>query len=297
MREQILTITKSASANASAPEEATTEVNITEGTALPMRALRYDLALLGTLWRREMLHLIHERSRWLGIIIQPLLFWIIIGSGLTHAFKLTGANAVSYATYFYPGTLVMMVLFTSIFATISVIEDRQSGFLQAVLVAPGARYAMVCGKILGVTTLTLIQSAVYLLAAPWAGFPFSHVGWGALLLALTLACIGLTAVNFAMAWLLRSSQSYHALMSLILMPLWVVSGAMFPVPEHSWLALVMQANPLTYVVASVHSALAGAQASLVTIGLSQSLFLSGLFAVVMLAFAIAVSRRGNGATR
>jgi ABC-2 type transport system permease protein len=154
-----------------APEvEATPSGRATDTAAAP-RWWSEELSVISTLWRRDMLHLLRERSRWLGVVLQPLLFWLLLGSGLSGSFRAPQHGGASYLVYFFPGTLVMVLLFTTIFATISVIEDRQSGFLQGVLVAPGSRAATVLGKTAGVTSLALVQAALLLLLAPLAGYP------------------------------------------------------------------------------------------------------------------------------
>src|SRR5690606_3335369 len=190
--------------------------------------LGYELGLMGAMWRRDMLRLKREPSRWLGVVLQPLLFWAIIGGGMSESFEMKGAEGVDYLTYFYPGILVMIILFTTIFATISLIEDRQSGFLQAVVIAPGSRVSLVLGKVFGVTTLATLQSLLFLVLAPLAGYSLGQIDWPLTLLMVVLTSMGLTALNFAGAWIMRSAQAYHAVMSIVLLPLWIVSGAMFP---------------------------------------------------------------------
>ncbi|MBK8480428.1 MAG: ABC transporter permease [Proteobacteria bacterium] len=253
--------------------------------------LAEELSVISTLWRRDMLHLLRERSRWLGVVLQPLLFWLLLGSGLSGSFRAPQHGGASYLVYFFPGTIVMVLLFTTIFATISVIEDRQSGFLQGVLVAPGSRAATVLGKTAGVTSLALIQAALLLLLAPLAGYPWAEVRWLPLAAVLVLGSAGLTAINFAMAWLLNSSQGYHALMSVVLLPLWVISGAMFPVPD-GWLGVVMRLNPLTYIVAAVRLTLGGVGSP---IGLLTSCLVLGGMTIAGLAWAVwATGRRPAG---
>ena len=258
--------------------------------------LAAELGMIRTLWRRDLLRLRKERSRWVGVVLQPLLFWILIGSGFQGSFRMPGAEQVGYLEYFFPGILVMIVLFTTIFATISVIEDRQNGFLQGVLVAEGSRASMVLGKVAGVTTVALLQVALFLAVAPFAGFPLGSIAWAPLLVAVVLSCVGLTAVNMAVAWILSSAAAYHAIMSVALIPLWILSGAMFPA-QGSWLSVVMVANPMTYSVAAVRAALAGGSASVAAPGLGTSLLALLGFAVVAMGLAVRVTRRPGGEVR
>src|SRR6185436_17519936 len=116
-----------------------------------------ELSTISVLVRRDLTRFVREKTRVAGALLQPLLFWLMIGSGMASTFVLPGARSVGYLEYFYPGVLVMVVLFTAIFTTMSVIEDRHSGFLQAVLVAPGSRAALVIGKCLGAATVAFVQ--------------------------------------------------------------------------------------------------------------------------------------------
>ena len=126
----------------------------------------HDLGTAYALWRRDMILLLRQRSRWIGVIVQPLIFWALIGSGMSGVFKMYGGDG-DYLQYFFPGILAMVVLFTAVFATMSVIEDRQRGFLQQVMVGPGSRASLVVGKIAGVTTMALVQVLVTLAVAGW----------------------------------------------------------------------------------------------------------------------------------
>ncbi len=222
-------------------------------SASPSRSAA-NLGLLFAMWHRELLRLRREPARWIGIAAQPLLFWLILGSGFAPSFQLSGAPQVTYTGFFFPGTLVMVVLFTAIFATITVIEDRTSGFLQGVLVAPGARGAMVLGKVLGITTTVAIQSALFLALLPLAGLQFGQVVWLALVPGVVLTSVMLASIGMLMAWRLPTSQSYHAIMSVVLLPMWVVSGALFP-PGGGTLEVIMMLNPLAHSVNVVRGAM------------------------------------------
>ncbi|MCZ7587016.1 MAG: ABC transporter permease [Deltaproteobacteria bacterium] len=255
-------------------------------------APRHEFGIVRAMWWRDMLRLKKERSRWLGVLLQPLLFWFVIGSGMGGVFQMPGAGGVSYLEFFYPGVLVMVVLFTTIFATISVVEDRQMGFLQAVVVAPGSRASMVLGKIAGVTTLVLIQSVLFLFLAPMAGYSFGAIAWVSLFVVLVLGSVGLTAVGFFMAWTFNSTQGYHAVMSVVLIPLWIVSGAMFPM-RSSWLGVVAAINPMSYIVSGIRHALAPAKAAFHGAGMGVSLSALVGFAVVSVALASWAARKGS----
>src|SRR6266536_3635103 len=201
-----------------------------------------------TLWWREIVRFYRQPTRVVGVIASPVLFWVVIGSGFGSSFRSgDAAGQQHYLDYFYPGALIMIVLFTSIFTMMSVIEDRKEGFLLSVLVAPVSRSAIVLGKVLGGTTLSTIQGLIFLVFAPLVGI---HIGLGSyVLVAITvfLVSFALTALGFAIAWPMDSNQAFHAIINLFLIPLWLLSGALFPVGNaSSWIRALMLVNPLTY---------------------------------------------------
>lgn len=224
--------------------------------------LTADARAAYVLWRREVMKFFKHASRIAGAVAQPLIFWLVLGAGLGSSFQAPGAAAasdVSYLEYFYPGVLVMMLLFSAIFGTMSVIEDRNEGFLQAVLVAAASRLALVTGKVSGSATVALMQTGLFLCFVPWAGFPPAAVNWPLLIAALVLGSIGLTALGFCLAWWLDSAQAYHALMSVLLIPAWLLSGALFPANNaHGAIVTIMRFNPMAYMVELIRRALYGA---------------------------------------
>ncbi len=215
--------------------------------------LAQEWGVVTALWKRDMWRLWRERSRWVGVVLQPLIFWGILGTGFGDRVQMDGTQQ-DYLAFFFPGIAVMIVLFAALFATISVIEDRQSGFLQGVLVAPGSRAAMVLGKVLGVTSLAMIQVLLFLCFAPLAGYEFQAINWPGLIGVLVLSSMVLTAAGFVLAWLLNSTMAYHGIMSVLMIPLWVLSGAMFPA-EGTWIEYVALFNPMSYSVSGARAAL------------------------------------------
>lgn len=222
--------------------------------ASPLHAAPNPLLAVWSLAAREWLRFVRQRNRVIGAVGQPLLFWLFFSEGLGPTFQLPGAadadGGVGFREYFFPGTLVLILLFTAIFTTISIIEDRREGFMQSVLVAPMSRGAMVAGKLLGGTAIALAQGLLFLLLGftldlPLTPLAFLHAAAYCLVLAL-----GLTGLGFVIAWRMDSTQGFHAIMSVFLLPLWLLSGAFFPPPE-GWLGVVMQCNPLTYAVAGL----------------------------------------------
>jgi daunorubicin resistance ABC transporter membrane protein len=191
-----------------------------------------------------------------GALIQPLIFWLVIGSGLSGSFKTS--DGTGYIQYFYPGIVMLVVLFTSIFTTMSVIEDRHKGFLQAVLVAPASRASLVLGKTGGGVAIALAQAVVFLALSPLAGYHVSSIDWPLLAGVLLLTSIGLSSLGFAIAWWLDSTQGYHVVMSVLLIPLWILSGAMFPLEGAApWIRFLMKLNPMAYCVSGIRRAFVG----------------------------------------
>jgi ABC-2 type transport system permease protein len=207
--------------------------------------VNYWLAVF-TLWNRELVRFYRQPSRVVGALGTALLFWGVLG---------TGIGGGTYRAYFFPGTLVMSMLFTCIFSNASVIEDRQAGFLQSVLVAPVSRGALVLGKILGGATLAFFQGFVLLALAGTVGATFEPGAFCGLVLSLFLTAFVLTGMGFWLAWTVESSQGFHTLMNLILLPLWMASGAVFPASQSPWLQAFMKVNPLTYGVAGIRRGL------------------------------------------
>jgi ABC-2 type transport system permease protein len=210
-----------------------------------------------SLCRRELVRFYRQKSRIVGVVGSPLVFWFLIGSGLSGSFRHPSAPPeINYLEYFYPGTIVLIILFTAIFSTISIIEDRREGFLQSVLVAPISRSSIAMGKILGGTLLSLFQGLILLLLAPFIGISLDFLSFVTVIVTMFVIGFSLTGLGFVIAWRMDSTQGFHAIMNLFLIPLWLLSGALFPAagaPE--WLRAVMMFNPLTYCVAALRQAL------------------------------------------
>ncbi len=255
-----------------------------QGTNFGMNEMlkKNTLLTVYTLWQRELVRFYRQPSRVIGALGTPFLFWILIGSGIGSSF-----SRMNYLIYFFPGTLLMILLFTAIFSTISLIEDRHEGFLQSVLVAPIPRQSLVLGKILGGSTLAFFQGFIFLFMAPWMGISLGIKAWLGIAFVIFINAFALTGLGFTVAWRLRSIQGFHAIMNLFLMPLWFLSGALFP-PEGApeWLRLIMKANPLTYGLAALRRILfQGDQDFRSLPGLTLSLLISFCFALVMFVIA------------
>lgn len=249
------------------------------------------MTAIRVLLQRELLRFFRQRSRMLAVIASPVLFWIVIGSGLHRSFQYpAGPGNMTYLEYFYPGTLVLVVLFASIFSSISIIEDRREGFLQSVLIAPVNRSAIVLGKVAGITTLASLQAGIFLLAAPAVIDDATAGSLVLTLVVLILVSLGLSALGFLIAWSMDSTQGFHAIMNLLLVPMWLLSGALFPLGGSSpWVAELMRWNPLMYGVAATRRALyglaPGSGEDLPDFGISLLILM--IFTIVVLVLAVA----------
>ena len=205
------------------------------------------IRVIAALAIREFVRFIRQPQRVVGTVAQPILFWLFLGSGFSASFRAPGMEQMTYLEYFYPGVMLMMMLFASIFSSITIIEDRDAGFLQSVLVAPVSRLAIVLGKVVGGTAIAMVQTLIFTIAAPFLGLHLSLAALALLVGAYILASMGFASLGFYFAWGMRSSAGFHAIMMVFLMPLWMLSGALFPI-EHApgWLHLLMTINPVAH---------------------------------------------------
>jgi ABC-2 type transport system permease protein len=249
----------------------------------------HALRTVGALTGREMLKFVRDRSRVLGALAQPLALWVLLGLGFQGTFQPpAGSVDGSYVSFLFPGILALVLLFTAIFSTISIVEERTSGFLQAVMVAPTPRTALVFGTALGGTLLATVQALLFL-----GALPFLSLSPGLLGLAMVAAiCFGtglaFTALGFAIAWRMDTTRGFHAVMNLFLLPLWFLSGAMFPAegaaPVLRWL---VWGNPVSYAVSGLRHGLHGFAADSATLaGPGVCLAVTGTFALLMVGLAV-----------
>lgn len=243
-----------------------------------------------TLWWREIVRFYRQTGRVIGVLASPLVFWIVLGSGFGNSLRSTSGGQQHYLDYSYPGTLILIVLFTSIFAMMSIIEDRKEGFLLSVLVAPVPRTAIVLGKVLGGTTLAAAQGLIFLIFAPFAGVHLHPLQVVLVAIVTFLVAFSLTALGFAIAWPMDSSQAFHGIVNLFLIPLWLLSGALFPLDGASgWIRAIMNLNPLTYGVKALRLLLYPTGDE--TFALKSDLATLVLFSLVMFGLALLMANR------
>jgi len=210
-----------------------------------------------TLWRREMVRFLRQRSRVIGAFGTPLVFWLIVGAGIGRSLKLPGvSDTMNYLEYSFPGAIASILMFTAVFSTISIIDDRKEGFMQGVLAAPVPRMAIALGKVFGATTLAVGQALIFLMLGWTANIHLHLVSVLACLAVMTLLAFSVTSLGFWIAWRMESTQAFHAVMNLFLMPMLVLSGAFFPPAGAHWLVYwAMMLNPMTYGVTLLRAAI------------------------------------------
>ena len=211
-----------------------------------------------SLWHREVFRFLTDRSRVTSSLGQPVIFWLMFAGALSQSSFRPGQ--LSYGEYFWVGGLAMTLLFTAIFSTITVIEDRKEGFLQGVLVAPVPRSAIALGKILGSTTLAMVNGLLFFVLLPLAGVPVSFGSFLATAAVMVILAMALAGMGYSLAWLMDSTSGYHGIMMVLFMPMLLLSGAFFPVQSAHWaMQALMTVNPLAYGVGALRYTLYGAE--------------------------------------
>jgi daunorubicin resistance ABC transporter membrane protein len=223
--------------------------------AVPEHTFRSDLRAVSIVWRRELIRFRRDRLRAVTSLIQPLLFLLVLGTGLSSLASHSMPAGVSFKTFIYPGVLAMSVMFTAIFSAASIVWDREFGFLREMLVAPVSRSAIVVGKILGGATIATIQGIIMLALAGLADVPYNPVLLITLAAELFLLAFTLTAFGVMMAARITQFQAFMALTQMLVMPLFFLSGALYPLHGlPAWLSVLTRLDPLTYVVGPMRHA-------------------------------------------
>jgi ABC-2 type transport system permease protein len=235
----------------------TGEQNLTEiiRVAVPERSIRADLRAVSIVWRRELIRFRTDRLRAITSLVQPVLFLFVLGTGLSRLASRGLPVGVDFRTFIYPGVLAMSVLFTAIFSAASIVWDREFGFLREMLVAPVRRWAIVVGKCLGGATVATFQGLIFLALAGVAHVPYDPVLLLTLVGELLLLSFTLTAFGVMMAARIKQIQAFMALTQLFVLPLFFLSGALYPLNGlPAWLTVLTRIDPLTYIVAPMRHA-------------------------------------------
>jgi ABC-2 type transport system permease protein len=222
---------------------------------------RGELRAVRVLWQREVLRFARNRLRVAMALVNPLLFLLILGTGLSSAVGSTGPGGADYRAYLFPGVLLMAVQMPAIGAGASIVWDRQAGFLREMLVAPVRRGSLVLGICLGGATTAALHGALVLSLAGFAGIAYEPVRLLVLLLELALIGLALTALGAFTAVRIKRMDTFQTVLGLATMPLLFLSGAMFPITGlPGWLRVPVLLNPLTYAVDALRRTVPGPDA-------------------------------------
>ena len=215
------------------------------------------------IWRRDLVRFWRDRTRVIGALVQPLLFLVILGTGLSSALRGAGSGGfrggLDYTTFIYPGIIGMAVLFSSIFSGMSIIWDREFGFLKEVLVAPIDRSAVAIGKTLGGATQACIQGLILLVLAPFVGVRLTPLAVLALIGLIFCLAFSLSAVGVAIAARMRSMMGFQFVLNFLVQPAFFLSGALFPLSGlPAWMTALTRLDPLAYGVDPIRRVVLGA---------------------------------------
>ena len=215
---------------------------------VPRRSFASELRAVRIVWRRELIRFVNDRMRIVTSLVQPFLFLFVLGGGLQKLAS-AGTHGVDLKTFIYPGILCMTVMFTAMFSAASIVWDREFGFLREMMVAPVRRSSIVVGKCLGGATVAAAQGVVVLAIAGLVGVPYAPgLIFGVLGLQLLLA-FTITAFGIMVAIRIKQMQSFMGVMQMIVMPMYFISGALFPSSGlPTWLTVLNRIDPLAYAV-------------------------------------------------
>jgi ABC-2 type transport system permease protein len=245
--------------------------------------------VVGVLCRRDLARFLRQPVRIAAAVGTPLLIWIFFSSGFAGAFRAETIGHSSYTAFMLPGAMTLIAVFAAIFSSISIIEDRQQGWLQSVLVAPVPRWSIALGKICGGASVAFAQSAVLLLAIPFLPMEVNAMGIIVAIVALALTCMAMAGLGVVFAWKSETTAGFHAVMNLVFMPMWLLSGAFFSISGAApWLAWVVKVNPLTWCTQAIRLPLLSREIEASLLPLAET----GGFAIAMIALAtLIVGRR------
>ena len=214
---------------------------------VPKRSASGELRAIKVVWQRELIRFSRDRLRIVTSLVQPFLFLFVLGTGLSHV-AAAGTHGVNLKTFVYPGVLCIAVMFTAMFSAASLVWDREFGFLREMMVAPVKRSSLVLGKCFGGATVAGFQGLIVLFLAPLVGIPYGS--WIPEVFAIQLAlAFAITAFGVMVAARITQMQAFMALMQMVILPMYFLSGALYPVAGlPRWLEILNRVDPLTYAV-------------------------------------------------
>jgi len=216
--------------------------------SVPRRSLRSELRAIKVVWRRELIRYRADRLRMVTTLVQPFLFLFVLGTGL-QAVAAAGTHGVNLKTFIYPGILCIAVMFTAMFSAASIVWDREFGFLREMMVAPVRRSSIVIGKVIGGATVASFQGVIVIALAGAVGVPYKPLMILGIFILQLLLAFAITAFGVMIAVRIKQMQSFMGVMQMIVMPMFFISGALFPVANlPGWLTVLNRIDPLTYAV-------------------------------------------------
>jgi len=210
-----------------------------------------------TIWYRDILRFWHDKMRMIGSITLPLLFLFVFGSGLSARMGFLSPG-IDFTQFMFPGIIGMTLIMSSFMAGVSVVWDREFGFLKEVLVAPISRASVAVGKTLGAATIALLQGAIILLLGPLIGISFSAWTVLALLPLMFLLAASMGSLGILLATRIRSMEAFQAVMQMLMFPVVFLSGVFFPLKGLPvWMDVLVKINPATYGIAPIRQVVLG----------------------------------------
>jgi ABC-2 type transport system permease protein len=246
-----------------------------------------DFWAIYILWLRDLKRYWYDKARIFASLGQPILFLFVLGTALSPSFQ--GPQGINFSEFIFPGIISMTVLFTSIFSAMSIVWDREFGFLKEVLVAPVSRWSIVFGKALGGSSVAVIQGAIMLTLAPLVGVKLSLLIVLQSLVVMLAIALSITALGIAIAARMKEMEGFQMVVNFVIMPIFFLSGALFPLDRlPKWLSILTRIDPLTYGVDLLRGVMLGIHSFPVMISLAVILsFAFIMFAVSVIEFNIA----------
>jgi len=243
-----------------------------------------DLWAIYILWLRDIKRYWYDKARIFASLGQPILFLFVLGTALSPSFK--GPSGINFSEFIFPGIVSMTVLFTSIFSAISIVWDREFGFLKEVLVAPVSRWSIVTGKALGGSTVALFQGTLMLLLAPLVGVRLTLFSVVGALFVMFIIGLAMNSLGIVIAARMKEMEGFQMVVNFLIMPLFFMSGALFPMDNlPAWLAVLNRLDPLTYGVDLLRAVILGIHSFPILMSLSVILgFMIVMFAIAVFEF-------------
>ena len=245
-----------------------------------------DFEGIGMIWLRDMNRLWRQRSRLYGAIARALVWLFALGFGLRRSF--VPVAGLSYEQFVFPGVIAMTIIFSALQSAISIVYDREFGFLKEVQVAPTPRNTLVIGKCLGGASSSTIQAAIVLVFAPFASVVLTPLNVLGTLLAMFITALAISSLGVVIAMSISDFENFGTFQNFITLPLYMFSGAIFPTKDvPGWFSVILFLNPLTYGVNAIRGMLLNYNAARIPLDLA----VLGLFTIVMLSIAVLLARR------